>query len=102
MKKFSCFKCHSRCKAQCCGPTPISRRVWNKHQDKIQTEPYEILEIDQTDDIVPVTVELKCVFLKEDYTCAIYEDRPDVCKKFGNETHPLLVCPFQDKNGNMR
>jgi len=52
--------------------------------------------------IVPITDDLKCTFLKDDFTCNIYHDRPHVCKKFGDETHLMMTCVFQDKNGRER
>lgn len=52
--------------------------------------------------IIPITSDLLCPFLKKDLGCAIYEDRPEVCRKYGDETHPMLCCPMQDKDGNAR
>lgn len=54
------------------------------------------------DVLIPITEDLFCPFLKKDLSCAIYEDRPDVCRKFGDESHELLCCPVQDKDGNAR
>ena len=34
--------------------------------------------------------------------CKIYNERPEVCKRFGDESHPALCCPYQDKNGRVR
>lgn len=35
--------------------------------------------------IVTDTSDRACVFLKEDNSCAVYEDRPEICKNFGRE-----------------
>lgn len=38
-----------------------------------------------------------CPFLQRDFTglctCAIYDMRPEVCRRFGHGGHPLLQCP---------
>lgn len=52
--------------------------------------------------IQPITKDMMCPFLNKDYTCNIYEDRPGVCRDFGNETHRDLTCSYQDKEGNER
>jgi len=43
-----------------------------------------------------------CAFLADDITCAIYDVRPDVCKRFGDESHPNLTCPYKKANGTIR
>jgi Fe-S-cluster containining protein len=52
--------------------------------------------------IQPITKDMMCPFLNADYTCNIYDDRPGVCRDFGNETHPDLTCSYQDKDGKER
>ena len=52
--------------------------------------------------IIPITEDAKCTFLKDDFTCNIYDDQPKVCKKFGDETHLMMTCVYQDKNGRIR
>lgn len=52
--------------------------------------------------VLLVTDQTTCVFLQADLKCAIYEDRPEVCEKFGNEEHLNLTCRFQRKNGEPR
>ena len=40
---------------------------------------------------------LTCPFLERSVlgicSCRIYEKRPEVCRLFGNGSHPMLVCP---------
>lgn len=43
-----------------------------------------------------------CGFLTDDRRCAIYDERPRTCRKFGDETDPMLTCTFQDRNGRVR
>jgi Fe-S-cluster containining protein len=99
-KKFDCFKCHSKCKAACCGVSPIENDIYQRNLDKrLRTV---LKEIEMHPCIIPTTEDAKCTFLKEDFTCNIYEDRPALCKKFGDETHIMMTCVYQDKNGRER
>jgi RNA ligase (TIGR02306 family) len=43
-----------------------------------------------------------CPYLGLDFKCSIYEDRPEVCRLYGNEQDINLTCQYQDKNGRMR
>lgn len=100
MSCFDCKKMHSKCKAACCGVVPIPKTLYDESQDKIVREPKEIMICD--DSVIPITASGNCVFLNEDLSCNIYENRPIICEKFGDESHPMLVCPFLDKEGNER
>lgn len=97
---FDCKKMHPKCKASCCGTVPIPNETWEKHKDKAIRPIEEVLEYE--DCVIPVTTCRYCTFLDLDYSCSIYEDRPPVCGKYGDETHPMLVCPYLDKNGKER
>ena len=35
--------------------------------------------------------------MKLEKNCLIYEERPEICRKFGEEkeTHPMLQCPYK-------
>lgn len=100
MSCFDCKKMHSKCGAQCCGIVPIPKETYNNNLDKISRQPHEVL--DHEDHVIPLTKDGHCPFLSEDLTCNIYEDRPSVCRKFGDESHPMLFCPYLDKNGKER
>ncbi len=100
MSCFDCKKMHSKCKAGCCGIVPISKEIYNSNKDKIVRQPHEIIE--EGDCVIPITQDVYCVFLDGDLHCNIYEDRPDVCRKFGDESHAMLFCPVLDKNGKER
>lgn len=106
---FECKKYHSECKARCCGIVPIPVHIWQRNQHNIQKDVKEKLKCYITDPekirhkaIIPVTNDGLCPFLKEDLSCAIYNDRPTVCKKFGDETHWALKCPMQKVDGTPR
>lgn len=108
MPKFECKKYHCKCKAECCGIVPIPRTLWQKKQHAIQRHPKEVMSGIATNKItgqrenivIPLTEDNYCPFLKKDLSCAIYDERPEVCRKFGDESHPMLCCPMQDKDGN--
>lgn len=96
----NCPKFHSICKAQCCGPVPINGVFFRANSALTQRPLKEILDFGV--DILPVTHDGSCVFLTDDLQCKIYEARPDVCKKFGDETHINMTCAFQSAEGKAR
>jgi Fe-S-cluster containining protein len=107
---FECKKYHGKCQARCCGIIPIPRKIWQKNQHKVQKKVLEKHKVEVTNPqtkqktrgILPITQDMLCPFLKKDLSCAIYEDRPDICKKFGDETHLMLCCPMQQADGTER
>lgn len=119
---MNCKNCHKKCQAACCGVCPIPKDIFERNKEKIISNPCEILEVngpDIADDlgettinelkerkgkdfIIPITKNMKCCFLNEDLSCNIYQDRPNICKKFGDESHLFMTCLFQDKNGKIR
>ena len=44
--------------------------------------------------IIALTDDLSCIFLNENYKCKIYENRPFLCKMFGDpsQKNDLLKC----------
>jgi len=51
--------------------------------------------------VVTDTPNRKCVFLKDNNECAIYENRPDICKMFGLSGGEY-ECPKVAPNGRIR
>jgi len=94
------FKCKENC-GECCGIVPIKKEIWEKHKQKKQREIEEIKEI--RDEVYIICEDLKCIFLREpDKKCAIYEDRPQVCRNYGIGKFDALSCPYIKPNGNPR
>lgn len=91
---------HTKCGAQCCGSVPLPKDIYSENQDKIVRQPTEHLDLGEA--ILPITSDNHCVFLKEDLSCNIYDNRPEICRKFGNESHPMLCCAFLNKKGQER
>ena len=86
-----------KCHAGCCGLVPIPMETYMKYREKAPrkeaiTEPFF------DGNIVAVDADGVCVFLTNDYSCSIYDERPEVCRKFGEDNHPLLQCPHLKKN----
>ena len=73
-KKIPSFKCKEGC-ADCCGLIPWARSEWDSLPVKKETIPIE------------------CPYISEDDNCSIYEQRPYMCRLFGNGKDPLLKCP---------
>lgn len=102
---FDCSKQHSSCKAMCCGTFPLPKEIYERNRTRIIKKPdvEAFWERHGQELITPTTDDGLCPFLDRiNLRCNIYNDRPDVCKKFGDESHVLLRCPWQDKDGNTR
>jgi len=91
------FKCHPNCKSDCCGPVIMPKEIWERNKDKAQRPLKEFFELDKGA-CVPATEDLKCIFLNAEGKCAIYDDRPQVCKDYG--IIPGLPCPWMKPNGH--
>lgn len=110
MTTFDCKKMHPKCQAQCCMVAPIEQEIFTRNLHKVVRQPISQHVFDAVDPIdkkkrllvLPFTADGYCPFLNKDLTCNIYEDRPDVCRKYGSEQHPMLRCPYLDKNGRER
>src|SRR5258708_3968345 len=117
---MDCKSCHAQCKAACCGIAPMPLDIFERNKDKIVQQPGSIERFngpDIPDDlqnisvqeikkdvemVLPITKNLKCCFLNEDFSCNIYDDRPRICRKFGDESHIFMTCMWQAKDGRIR
>jgi len=94
----------------CCHNVPIEKEVYERNRDKRLTAVIEEIEFSGLNPVkgireqlvLPRTKDGRCPFLCEDLRCNIYEDRPHVCRLYGQEARKCLRCPFQDKNGRIR
>lgn len=82
------------CKAACCGFAPIPADLYERRKYLIQRKVAMIQELPGKH-VIAVDKNGVCAFLTCEYTCAIYDERPEICRRFGepNETHPFLKCP---------
>lgn len=121
---FDCDKLKPRCKAACCCPFPIDAEIFERNRHKIvrpivQEEHFEDFIVDENSMKDPASAKRgplilalgefdkevgshRCPFLTYDLKCNIYDERPATCREFGKESHILLTCCFQDKDGRER
>lgn len=71
--------CH-QC-GKCCRPVPFTERFFALYSGMMQQEPVEIVPI-AYDLVLPVTATGRCVFQREDGTCAIHLHKPRVCREY--------------------
>lgn len=101
---MSCPNCPiflKTCQAECCTLAPIEQNIFVRNFDKIQKPVLKTADVGPGI-IVPVTETGKCCFLKDDLSCAIHDDRPSLCRKFGDETHIMMTCAWQTADGKER
>ncbi len=96
-------KCKThKCKASCCYNVPLPSGYLARFADKIVTKPVEICSAPYNPlfppSIIPITsvklLDNKCPFLRADFRCNIYESRPEICRRFGDGSHPNLSCRY--------
>lgn len=85
------------CHSDCCGFWVFSNTIWNENKDKAR----DVKEVTKFEnETIAIGQNGKCVFLKENLSCAIYNHRPDVCRNYGLTKE--LECPYIKENGNLR
>lgn len=89
-KKISeCIKC-----GRCCGAIPLHKMLYDKLKHHAQVE-HVVKQITRTI-VIPLTEDCMCIFLKRaSKQCAVYEERPQVCKMFGEVPQGLLSCSIR-------
>ncbi len=102
-------KCHNlnkggACRANCCCPMSMDRQFIMAHYG--DTDPnitFSMAQVPESNAVVALVDDGRCVFLdREKYSCRIYDDRPEICVRFGDESHPLLSCPHMNAQGEER
>ena len=88
---INCFNCPIQ--GECCKcSVSFDKKFIEKHKDKVQREIIEFKEG------VPITKEDKCIFL-QGKLCAIHDNKPEICKKFGTKIRRGIVCREQKPDG---
>ena len=98
------MKCRiTKCRANCCYNVPFEHHELVRFADKIVTQPVEyeylmgsailphVIKIEKPEDIF----KNKCPFLRHDCTCNIYENRPEICRLYGQIDR--LPCEYRKK-----
>lgn len=85
-----------KCKAECCGVVPIPKATFDRNHMKVQRKS-EFITDAITGHVIVLADNATCGFLTMDHKCSIYDERPDVCRKFGSveATHEMLICPHK-------
>ena len=109
---FDCTQCLNKCHADCCrGPVPLRAEWVERHapvrevlERKDMGEGWVVMLAvdDATLNAEDKTVMGVCAYLGHDNRCSVYHDRPEVCREFGSESNPWMVCSYQDKTGRVR
>lgn len=92
------MKCRlSKCSAQCCYNLAFENGELERFKDKIVNPVIDIVWFGGVRLTITSTNmdSNKCPFLRRDFKCNIYENRPDVCRKFGEIDK--LPCKFMRK-----
>lgn len=102
-------KCHNLngrgiCKANCCGPMPMDRQFIMTHYGDTAPEiTFSMKAVPESAAVIPLVDDDRCIFMdRKKFSCRIYNDRPEMCMKFGDESHPLLSCPHMNAQGMER
>lgn len=92
-------ECPKECEAMCCGIVSFPPEFVEKHRLLFQVKDVNIL---RTSIGVQInTPDGQCVFLdRQTWKCVIYEDRPKICREFGQV--PKLLCPYFNMEGKVR
>jgi Fe-S-cluster containining protein len=93
------FQCKENC-GECCGEGMLfDREFFIAHENKAKRAIGVVFEY-EGDKVYPATADRYCPFMGNDCKCAIYDERPELCRNFGVIEH--LSCPYIDKEGNPR
>lgn len=91
------MKCDvSKCKASCCYNAPLPKSYIFALKNRIVNPVLELQVMEDTGQCYAITDydpnKNKCPFLTDKCRCNIYDRRPEICKKFGDGSEPLLTC----------
>lgn len=99
--QWPCLKC-----SWCCEYFPMNTEFITSHRKYFQKPVREEFFVNTpwgTNTVVATdTPDRACVFLKEDNSCAVYHDRPDICRNFGREWWGPMMCPNVAPDGRLR
>lgn len=91
------FKCRESC-CDCCGPIPFTIDVFEKHKHKIKGK-YNLVQAGNL--VSPMGKDGICAFVDPGTKkCLIYENRPDICRKYGID--PAIPCPHLNRDGTRK
>lgn len=110
--KIDCGRMTAKCKALCCHVVPMERDRFERNKHRLVNKNYvdvdmgkKVVETGEEKEIMlPLTEDLRCPFndTENGYRCNIYDDRPHICKIYGNGVASCTSCPFFKANGAKR
>lgn len=84
----------NKCRAYCCNVFLMDKEIFERNKHKARKFiKIEIIQHKDVDYMIPLTPDLKCCFLTPELTCSIYNDRPSICRSFGNSNIAVFACP---------
>lgn len=94
-------ECPIECQAMCCGIISFPPEFVEKNKLLFQVKTDIKVVAAPPIGVKVQTPDGQCVFLdRETWKCVIYEDRPKICKEFGQS--PKLLCPYFNMKGVLR
>ena len=91
------FTCQRGC-SSCCGPVPIPLETYERNK-RLVPKGAEVIR--NEDSVITFFDDGKCGFLsKITNRCKIYNERPEVCRKFGEDMR--LPFPYLKPDGTKR
>lgn len=96
-------KCRvSKCRAHCCFNVPLPIGFMETYGENIVTPiigrttlpPHPDLGMCELVFTDMAFEKNRCPFLRKDYKCNVYEDRPQICHLFGEGDNSLLKCHY--------
>lgn len=87
----------SKCKAECCYNVPMPKGYEIRFHNLIANPIKSTTDLGEGMVIHFTDIDLnnnKCPFLNAQFRCNIYEERPEICRKFGDGSHPYLTCIY--------
>lgn len=92
-----------KCKAMCCYNIVLPIGFLDSHKDDIINTVLSVRQMPfnprfPLSELVITDIDPnhnKCPFLRDDYKCNVYNDRPDICRIFGEITE--LPCKYRKR-----
>jgi len=98
-KPWPCQRC-----GKCCVVMAMPVSLVNTHRDKFQRTVIKERSHEISDNVFVISIiteDMNCVFLTIDNLCAIYDERPMPCRKFG-QSSGVLECHRVTMSGRVR
>lgn len=109
---LNCESMVKKCEALCCHVVPMEKDRFERNRHRLINKDFMLASLGKkhnhegelVDHVLPLTESMRCPFndTENGYRCNIYDDRPQVCKVYGNGLARCTSCPFFKGNGKKR